>query len=130
MAVFVDLEVEVAADGAGVAGLAHRANPLTRPDTVAAINGGRAGQVGVEVGTLLTLAVEQQIVAVEDRVVAGAPHAAGCSGHQRGAARGNDVEAFVDATAAAGCAEFTDIAAGPVRAVDRGNVVAEESASA
>jgi hypothetical protein len=40
--------MEVAADSAGVAGLADGADPLAGPDAVAAIDGGRAGQVGNE----------------------------------------------------------------------------------
>jgi hypothetical protein len=49
----VDLEVQVAADGAGVAGLADRADSLAGPDAVATVDGRRANQVGVEVAAVL-----------------------------------------------------------------------------
>jgi hypothetical protein len=58
--------------------------------------------VGVEVGAVLTLAVDRQVIAVENRV-----------------------EAFVPAAAAARRAELADRAARPVRAVDREDVGAE-----
>jgi hypothetical protein len=121
----VDLEMEVAADGAGVAGLADGADSLAGPDTIVAVDSGRADQVGVEVAALLALAVDQQVVAVESRVVAPAQHAAGRSGDQGRAAGGDDVEAFVAAATVAGGAELADRAAGPVRAVDREDVGVE-----
>lgn len=130
MAVFVDLEVEVAADGTGVAGFAHRSDSLAGPDSVATSDGGWVGQVGVKVAASLALAVDQEVVAVEDRVVATAQNAAGCNGNQRSAAGGDDVEAFVDPAAAARSAEFTDVAARPVRSLDREGVVEEGSAPA
>jgi hypothetical protein len=73
----VDLEVEVAADRAGVAGLADGADSLPGPDAVAAADGSWADQVGIEVAAALALAVDQQVIAVQDRVVAGAQCPAG-----------------------------------------------------
>jgi hypothetical protein len=122
----VDLEVEVAADGAGVAGLADGADPLAGPDAVAAPDCGGANQVGVEVAAVLALAVDQQVVAVEDRVVADAQDPAGRDGDQGRAAGGDDVEAFVAAAAAARRSELADEAAGPVRPLDREDVVIED----
>jgi hypothetical protein len=81
--------------------------------------------VGVEVAAPLALAVDRQVVAVEDGVEAGAGHAAGRDGDQGRAATGNDVEAFVPAPAAARRAELADRAARPMRAVDREDVGAE-----
>jgi hypothetical protein len=72
----VDLEVEVAADRDCVAGLSHGADSLSRPDSVALADQGRAGHVGVEVAAVLGFAVDQQVVAVEDWVVAAAQDAA------------------------------------------------------
>jgi hypothetical protein len=79
----VDLEVEVAADSAGVAGLADGADPLAGPNPVAVVDDRRADQVGVEIAAPLALAVDQQVVAVENRVVAGAQDTAGCRGKER-----------------------------------------------
>jgi hypothetical protein len=58
-AVDVNLEVKVAADGAGVAGLAHEADGLAGPDTFAAVDQGWFWHVGVEVGAVLVFAVDQ-----------------------------------------------------------------------
>jgi hypothetical protein len=121
-AVDVDLEVEVAADRAGVAGLAYRADPLSGPDAIAVVNGRRTTEVGVEIAAVLALAVDEDVVAVEDRVVAAALHAAGRDGNQRCAAAGDDVEALVRPPAAAWRAEFADGATGPVRTPDREDV--------
>lgn len=122
----VDLEVELAADGAGVAGLADAADVLTGPDALAAMDGGGGDHVGVEVAAPLALAVDQQVVAVEHRVIAGAQHAAGRGGGERGVAAGDDVEAFVDAGAAfARRAELADVAARPVRTLNREDVGVE-----
>ncbi len=118
-AVDVDLEVEMAADGAGVSGLSDRADALASPDALAAVDRGGMDHVGVEIAAVLTLAVNQQVVAVEDRVVARAQHPPGRSGGQRRAAGSDDVEAFVRAAATARSAEFTDEATRPVRALDR-----------
>ena len=119
----VDLEVELAADGAGVAGPADPTDVLTGPDALAATDGGGGDHVRVEVAAPLVLAVDQEVVAVEDRVIAGAQHAAGRGGDERGVAASDDVEAFVDAGAAfARGAEFADVAARPVRALNREDV--------
>jgi hypothetical protein len=67
----VDLEVEVAADGAGVAGLADGTDRLAGPDAVAAMDVCRPRQVGIEVGAMLGLTVDQEEVAVEDGVIGG-----------------------------------------------------------
>jgi len=123
----VDLEVEVAADGAGVAGSADAADALAGPDALAAVDRGGTDQVGVEVAALLALTVDQQVVAVEDRVIAGAQNAAGRRGDQRRAAGGDDVEALMPAAAAARGAELADVATRPVRAPDREDVRVERS---
>jgi hypothetical protein len=121
----VDLEVELAADGASVAGLADDPDPLARPDIVAAVDQRRVAHVGVEIAAFLALAVDFQVVAVEDRVIARAQHAAGRDGDQFGPAGGEDVEAFVDAAAVAWGAELADRAAFAVRALDREDVRVE-----
>jgi len=121
----VDLEVEVAADGAGVAGLPHRADALAGVDALAAVDQGRSRHVGVEVRAVLAFAMDQQVVAVEDRVIAGPQDLAVTDRDQRRVAGGDDVEAFVGATAVAGGAEFADRAAGAVRALDREDVAVE-----
>jgi hypothetical protein len=53
-AAVADLEVQMAADGAGVAGPADRPEPLAGPDAVAAVDAGWSDQVGVEVAAVLT----------------------------------------------------------------------------
>jgi hypothetical protein len=123
LAVDVDLEVEVAADGGGVAGLADLAHSLAGPDSVAALDEGGAGHVGEEVAAVLAFAVDQQVVAVEHRVVAPAQDTAVAHGDERRAAGGDDVEAFVSAPTAARRAELADIAATAVRPLDREDVV-------
>jgi len=124
-AVDVDLEVEVAANGAGVAGLADEADRLASPDALAVVDESRTGHVGVEVRAILAFAVYQQVVAVEDRVIAGAQDAPVADGHQRRAAGGDDVEAFVGAAAIAGSAEFADGPAGSVGPLNREDVAVE-----
>jgi hypothetical protein len=119
----VDLEMEVATDRDRVAGLPHRADPLASPDPLAPVDQGRAGHVGVEVAAVLAFAVDQQVVAVEDRVVAAAQDAAVADGDQRRVAAGDDVEALVGTAAAARGAEFADPATAAVRALDREDVV-------
>lgn len=121
----VDLEVEMAADGASVSGPADRADPLAGPDAIATVDRRRADHVGVEIAALLALAVDQQVVAVENRVVARPQHATSRDGNQGRATGGDDVEAFVGATAAARRAEFADRAARPIRPVDREDVAVE-----
>jgi hypothetical protein len=114
----VDLEVEVAANRYRVAGLADGADPLPLPDPLALVDQGRARHVGVKVAAVLPFAVDQQVVAVEDRVVAGPEDAAVADRDQLGAAGGDDVEALVGAAAAARSAELADVATGPVRPLD------------
>jgi hypothetical protein len=120
----VDLEVEVAADGAGIAGLTDEADGLAGPDALSTTDQGRPGHVGIEVGAVLAFAVDQQVVAVEDGVIAGLEHLAVADRYERGSAGGDDVEALVSATAASRGAEFADRAAAAVRALD-GEEVAE-----
>lgn len=119
----MDLEVQVAADRDRVAGLPHRADALAGEDALAAVDQGRAGHVGVEVGAVLAFAVNQQVVAIEDWVIASAQDCAAADRDQGSAAGGDDVEALVGAPAAAGGAEFTDRAAGAVRTLDWEDVV-------
>jgi hypothetical protein len=122
LAVDVDLEVEVAADRDRVAGLPHSTDSLACVDAIALADEGRAGHVGVEVAAVLAFAVDQQVVAVEDWVVAGAQDAPVANRCQRRVAGGGDVEALVGAAAAAGGTELADRAAGSVRALDRKDV--------
>jgi hypothetical protein len=121
--VHVNLEVEVATNRDRVAGLSHRADSLARVDTLTAVDQRGSRHVGVEVGTVLAFAVDQQVVTVEDRVVAGAQHHAVAYRYQRRVAGGDDVEALVGAAAATWGAEFADVAASTVRALDREDVV-------
>jgi len=121
--------MEVAADGAGVAGLADSTHSLAGVGAVAAVERRRAGQVGVEVAAPLPFAVDRQVVAVEDRVVAGAQDSATSHGDQGRTAGGYDVEAFMGAPAAARGAELSDRATGAVRALDREDMVAVEQAT-
>jgi hypothetical protein len=119
----VDLEVEVAADADRVAGLPHRADSLAGEDALAAVDEGGTGHVGVEVRAALTFAVDQQVVAVEDRVVADTQDLATAYCDERCSAGGGDVEALVGASAAARSAELADVAAGPVGALDGEDVI-------
>jgi hypothetical protein len=118
----VDLEVEVAAEAAGVTGFADSADPLPLPHSVSSVDAGRARHVGVEVAAVLAFAVDQQVVAVEDRVVALLEDAAVAHRHQLGAAGRGDVEAFVDATSVARRVVVADRTPRPVRALDREDV--------
>jgi hypothetical protein len=81
--------------------------------------------VGIEIAALLALAVDQQIVAVEDRVIAGAQDPTGRDSNQGRPAGGNDVETLVGATTIAGSAEFADRAPRPVWPIDREDVGVE-----
>jgi hypothetical protein len=119
----MNLEVKVAADRQRVAGLAHLSHPLPRVDAVALPNQPWPGHVGVEVGALLGFAVDEEVVAVQDRVVSTAQHPAVADGHQRRATRGDDVEALVSATTAARDTKLADVAAGPVGTPDGKDVV-------
>lgn len=125
----MDLEVEVAADRDRVAALADGADALALPDPVAPADRRRARQVRVEVAAALALAVDQHVVAVEDRVVGRAQDAAIGDRDQLGLAGGDDVEALVAAAAAAGRTEFADAAARPVRALDREDVAVVRGAA-
>lgn len=118
----VDLEVEMTADTDRVACLADGADPLPLPDPLPPSDQRRAGHVGVEVGPILAFAVDQQVVAVEDRVVAAAQDAAVADRDQLGTADGDDVEALVGAAAGARCPEFADRPARAVGALDREDV--------
>jgi hypothetical protein len=69
--------------------------------------------------------VDQQVVAVEDRVVSSPAHPAGDGRDHFRLAGGEDVEALVDATAAARGAELADRAAFAVRALEREDVRVE-----
>ena len=111
----MDLEVEVTPDRDRVAGLADGADPLPLPDPLALLDRSRTGQVGVEVAAPLAFAVDQQVVAIEDGVVARAQDAAVADRDQRGLAGGDDVEALTGATAAARRAELADGAASAMR---------------
>jgi hypothetical protein len=114
----MNLEVEVAADRDRVAGLPYRADSLAGVDALAAVDQRGSRHVGVEVRAVLAFTVDQQVVAIEDRVIAGAQHLAVAHGHQRRVTGGDDVEALVGAAATAGGAEFTDRATGSVRTID------------
>jgi hypothetical protein len=118
----VDLEVKVAADRDRVAGLPDGADSLAGIDAIASRDQRRARHVSVEVGTILAFAVDQQVVAVEDWVIAGSQHGAVAHGDERRVAGGDDVEALVGAAAVAGGAEFPYGAAGAVGTVDRKDV--------
>jgi hypothetical protein len=124
----VDLEVEVAADADRVTGLADGADALPLPDPVALLDRGRTWQVGVEVAAPLAFAVDQQVVAVENRVVAGAEDTPVADGDELGLTGGDDVEALVGATAVAAGAELADGTAGAVRALNREDVAVIGSA--
>jgi len=123
----VDLEVEVAADRAGVAGVADGTDGLAGEDPLAAVHRGRPGQVGVEVAAALARRADQQVVAVEDGVVAAAADPAAGRGDQRRAAGGDNIEALMGAPAAARRAELADVAARPVRTGDGKGVSAKGS---
>lgn len=115
--------MEVTADADCVAGLPHRADALAGVDALAAVDQGWPRHVGVEIGAVLGFAVDEEVVAVEDRVVAAAKNLAVADGDEGGVAGGDDVEALMGAATAAGGAELADVAAGAVRAVDRKDVV-------
>src|SRR5262249_27352710 len=93
-------------------------------DTFAAPHPGRSPHVGVEIAAILALAVDQEVVAVEDGIEAATKNDAGSNRHQPRSARGDDVKPFVRPAAIPRSPEFTDRAAGPVRAQDREDVAA------
>jgi hypothetical protein len=121
--------MKVAADADRVAGLTDETDRLARIDALAAIDQRHPRHVRVEVAAPLPFAVDQQVVAVENRVIAGAQDSTAANGYQRRAAGGDDVKALVRTAATAGCAEFTDVAAGAVRALDGKDVVAISEAA-
>ncbi len=116
--------MEVATDGAGVPGVPHHAHPLPRPDPIPATEGGRPAQVGVEVTPVLSLAVDQEEVSVEDRVEPTPQDPAGPNRHETGPAGGDNVEPFVGPAAVPRRSELADRAARPVRAEDREDMAA------
>jgi hypothetical protein len=118
----VDLEVEVAAEAASVAAFADRADPLPLPHPLALADTRRPRHVGVEVAAGLPFPVNQQVVAIEDRVVALLQDPAVTDRDQLGAAGGGDVEAFVDAAAAARRVVGADRPAYAVWTLDREDV--------
>jgi len=118
VAVDADLEVEVAADRAGVAGLADGADSLAGLDDVAGARQGPLEQMGVDEVAGCAAVVDEQVVALEVGLVGTLEDAAAVDGLQRGAAGGGDVEALMGAPAVAGGAEVADRAAGAVRAAD------------
>ena len=125
----VDLEVQVTADRDRIAGLPHRADSLTGVDPLAAVDQRRSRHVGVEVGAVLAFAVDQQVVAVKDRVIAAAQHLAVADRYQGRAAGSDDVKALVGTAAAAGSAELADRTAGAVRSLDGKDVTVEGEAT-
>lgn len=68
----MDLEVEVAASPGRVAGFANRADPLPLSNPLPPTHPRRPREMGIEVAALLPFAVDQQVVAVENRVEASA----------------------------------------------------------
>lgn len=120
----VNLEVEVTADADRVAGLADGANALAGIDTLPSVQMSGSRHVSIEVGAILPFAVDEQVVAIEDRVVAVAQDPAVADGDQRRAASCDDVEALVPAATAARGVEFAYVAAGAMRALDREDVIA------
>jgi hypothetical protein len=74
--------------------------------------------VGVEVRAVLAFPVDQKVIAVEDRVVAGFEDLAVADGYKWGVAGGDYVEALVGAAAIAGSAECTYRSASAVGALD------------
>ena len=100
------------------------------PDPLAAADPRRPAQVGVEVTAVLALAVDQEVVAVENRVEAAPGDAAAASRDEAGAAGGDDVEALMGPPAAARRPELARSRPGSVRAEDREDVAAVIDASA
>lgn len=115
--------MQVTADADRVPGLPHRTDPLTGVDAFAAMNQRQSRHVSVEVSAVLTFTVNQQVVAVENRVVSGAEHPAVANRNQRRAAGGDDVEPFMPATTTARRTELTDVAARAVRTINGKDMV-------
>lgn len=118
----MNLEVQMATGAESVAGFADAAERPALPEALARVDRRRAGEVGVEVAAALACAVQEDVVAVEDRVEAGATDAAAPDGDQAGAAGGGDVEPFVDAATTARRVVFADGAADAVCPLDREDV--------
>jgi hypothetical protein len=118
----VDLEVEVTAGAGGVAGFADRADPLSLPDGLTPAEAGGPRQVGVEIAPPLAFAVDQDEVAVENRIETGAQDLAVADRDQLRPTRRRDVEPFVDAAAAAGRVVFADRPPRPMRSLNREDV--------
>src|SRR4051795_3007674 len=96
-----DLEVELAADRAGVAGPADPADGVTRPDSLAVLNGGGLLEVGVSVVGACSPGVDHDPISIEDRIRAAGLDAASAGGHHAGAAGGEDVLPLVHSATAA-----------------------------
>lgn len=118
----MNLEVEVTAGADSVTGFTYRADPLALPDPLSVVEACLVRHVGVEVAAVLAFSVDQHVPAVEDRVEAAAQHVAVADRDQLGTAGGGDVEAFVDATAAARRVELADRPPRAVRSLDREDV--------
>jgi hypothetical protein len=125
----VDLEVEVAAGADGVAGFADQTHGLSLQHLLAAPHPGRSQQVRVEIAPPLPFAVDEDEVAVEDRVEPALQNPPVADRDQPRPAGGGDVEAFVDAAAAARRVELPDRPSDPVRPGDREDVPVVQSAS-
>src|ERR1700754_457706 len=101
----VDLEVEMAADRAGIAGLAHVADDLADVHQVPLLEGRGMDHVCVPVLAPLPQPPEDDVVAVEPGVVGPLHHSAG-HGRSQGCATPRDhVEALVPAPTIAGSTE-------------------------
>ena len=120
-----DLEVKVAADGAGVAGLSHRADALAGEDASAPPDDRGTPQVGIEVAAALAGAVDEDEVAVQDRVETGASHAAAAHGEQPRATGSDYVEPLMRPPAAARRPELPNRPPSPVLP-DHGEDMAHE----
>src|SRR4051812_28810194 len=102
MAVDADLEVQVTADAAGVAGLPHRPDPLAGLEPLAGAGQRPLEQVRVDEVAPRAAVVDEQVVALEVALVGALQDPPPVSGDQRRAAGRGDVEALVDAVAVAG----------------------------
>src|SRR3954467_15949799 len=121
----MDLEVQVAADSPGVAGLADVADDLADVHQVALLEGRRMDHVRVPVLPPLAQPPNDDVVAVEAWVI-GPLHdrARGCGSEGR-LASGGDIAALVDTSAVTRSSELPHRPAGPVRAAHREEVAVE-----
>lgn len=119
----VNLEVEVAADRDRVAGHTHGTDALAGVNAFASLDRRRSRHVGVEVAAPLPFPMDQQVVAVKDRVIACLEHLSVADRDEGCATSRDDVEALMGAAAAAGSTELAYIAADPVGALDGEDVV-------